>query len=202
VPRFAVVVAAMAMGAVLSHGCGDDGGEPHFLAGPGSDGQWYSVAANVAPDEAMTFGTQLTVSPTGGKELKANEQLTLKSVRLVGRRGIEMVGVSVSGPNRQFGIVGSKPGYPPPEASDDPLALPGAPVPLVAGTERGVAILIGVRRSTPGRGQATGIEVVYEAGGRTHRQVFRTGLALCATSGYIRGDDAGRCEPVPEPEDW
>jgi hypothetical protein len=122
--------------------------------------------------------------------------VVLKAIRLEVADGLEVVGIAVNGGDRSWGAIGAEDGYPLPALSDHPLTLPGAVPPSGDRNTRlhGLAITFGLRRSTVGRGYATGFHVEYTVGGRTQRQFFKTGFVVCAVPNY----DPSR-EPSPRP---
>ncbi|HEV7886565.1 MAG TPA: hypothetical protein VGO92_03335 [Acidimicrobiales bacterium] len=175
---------------LLAAACGHGKPAGSALRGPDAKGNWYSVAGDAGLGQPISFGTVLTVEPG------VRERVLIRSIELVGARGLDAAHVSINGPGRSFSMIGVQRG-PLPELDQDVLHLPTAAV--YPGDPRGVAVTFTLQRSTAGRGYATGYAVSYTAAGKRGRQVFRTGVAVCAIPGFQEGVDAPRCPTVARP---
>jgi len=145
----AVIVVAVAVSVMAA--CGGDG-ESGAIIGPDANETWTAQAADADVGEVMSIGTYVALAPG------VTETAVLRSIRLTGNRGLDVVGVTVNGPKRTWGLIGAEAGYPTPAMAEDVLALPGASLPTGDDEtrRRGLAITFGVRRTSAGRGFSTG----------------------------------------------
>jgi hypothetical protein len=120
--RFLVVLALVQAVAITAPACGHSP-QPADLVGPGTDGQWYTVSASAEVDEAQSFGSFIALAQG------TRHTVTVRSIRLTGVHGLEVLGVRLNGPGRGFGTVGSASGFPAPQVASHPAPLPGAVVP-------------------------------------------------------------------------
>lgn len=180
---------------VLAAGCTSDSAPA--LEGPDPTGNWTSQGGNAGVGEVMSIGSFVAAAP------KAGGKVVLRKITLDGNEGLDLVGITLNGPKRSWGMVGVEVGYPLARNADDVLPLPGAVVPSGPTDEdrrRGVAVTFGLKRSAPGMGTAAGFTVEYSVDGKTRRQSFKTGITLCALEGYDRLTDRDPpCQGPPRP---
>jgi hypothetical protein len=150
---------------------------------------------------AWTIGRPLGATFTDGLEtleFEGSEPAELMSVRMVGDPALELVGVGLAGPGREYGSIQLMDGFPPRHPHLDPAVIIPDAIghPLTPQTHYGIGwqLLIGIRVTEPGRHVRTGIEVTYAAAGETYVEVIPAALAVCAT----RDDNHPRSCPLPD----
>jgi hypothetical protein len=192
--RRRVLLCAVAIVLTTATACAAKHDTP-LLVGPGENNAWAVEGISRAPGATVSIGSYVALAPG------VQKQVVLKSIRLEVADGLEVVGISVNGGDRSWGGIGAEDGYPLPALSDHPMPLPGAVPPSGDSKTRlhGLAITFGLRRSTAGRGYATGFHVEYTVGGRTQQQFFRTGFVVCALADYDPSKTPPPCPSIPNP---
>ena len=121
----------------------------------------------------------------------AHDAAVLESVELIGADGLEVVGVSLAGPDRRFGSIMHLDGYPPrdPDLSDvrpsDTAMTPD---------EVGWQLLLGIQATEPGYLTREGLRITYSIDGQTYEREYAAHLAVCTSQKYWQD---GEC-PLPQ----
>jgi hypothetical protein len=137
---------------------------------------------------AWAIGRQLGATFTDGLEtleFGGSEPAELVSVRMVGDRQLELVGVGLAGPGRKYGSIQLMEGFPPrhPDLDPDVVVSDAAGHSMAAQTRSDIGwqLLLGIRVTEPGRHVRTGIEVTYTVAGETYVELIPAALAVCAS---------------------
>lgn len=118
--------------------------------------------------------------------------VTITDVRLVGARGVELVGARVTGPHRATYQFDGEHGFP---GHDGAHSTPAVGTRITA-AKRGWGLLVGLRVASSGYPMIQGVEVRYRVdrgiSHQVYRQVFRGGVIFCADDPPRHGYD---CRP-------
>jgi hypothetical protein len=149
------------MALVAIAGCGSGDGHGTALRELGG---FTSVSGVVTQrDKPFTYGA-VAVSN------RDSETVTLRSVQLVGRRGLRLLGSYVNTTDNGAGLW---PSFPSPGARVKPLD--GITVPH---DPPGVELMLKLVRRRPGTSRFTALSITYDQGGETKTQVFHRKLTI------------------------
>lgn len=134
-------------------------------------------------------------------DLAGSKPATLVDVTLVGDPGLQLVGVSLAGPERPFASIQLIEQFPP-QHRDLPSqvlvadALGHQLTPLSV-DDMGWQLLLGIKVAEPGRHVRSAVEVTYEVDGDTYIERLPAALAICGSEDGATGQD---CDLPPLPE--
>lgn len=180
-----VIAAVVVLGVVLTHGDGrpTDGA----LQAPLPHG--YSTIAR--PGDMFTDGFEVL-------RLSGNQDAVIEDVRLVGARGLELLGARLAPPDRGFGSVQALASWPPRGAFKDVKMVNamGATITPVKQDRAGWELLLGVK--VTGEPDAPlirdGIQIDYRVGDESYTTYRPAQLVVCTADDQLRED--GFC-PLP-----
>lgn len=149
------------------------------------------AAAGCAPPVGTSLGTPaehgwITSQRVGATFSDGMESLeveggpiTLREVRTIAPAGVAQLGFMVVRGDADGAVIQEMPGFPPAV----PGLLDGAGAVLgESGNPESWALVVGYRVDADTRWERTGLEIVYDKGGRTFRQEFPATLIVCGPS--------------------
>jgi hypothetical protein len=132
-----------------------------------------SVEFELAAGRAGTWGVVLPANPTASS-------ITIESIELVDARGLELIGMLISDPDRDGGI-GTLDVYPPPGIHARPVE--GAVLPQVGSGDPHRQLLIGCRLTGTDAGSVEALRVLYRHAGTRYEVELAYGLRVRPAGG-------------------
>jgi hypothetical protein len=177
----ALVVVGLSTSVLITQ---DDGRKRHsFNKGPLGTGVDDRTAFPVSLNSPLTYGQAIVHN-------RSKKTVVLEAVRVRPPLpdGIEIIEVTVVGPNRHTASVGTEEAYPSPYLKDVLRPLRGAKVPpeTTKAGEAGVEIVFGLKVTKPGYYGFREFDLDYHIGSKEYTVRMRNGFIACAPKEEIK----------------
>lgn len=165
--------------ALLLAGCATGGGERDTQVGAdgplrGSGAHGWSIDGGAGA--RFTDGLEVV-------DVASGSELTIKDIDLEGARGMRLIGAMVAPPPREFASLQYIPSWPPVDPDLDEVRLVDAEGAVLRAAddrdEQGWELLLGIEVTDARTATRSGIDVTYEAGGKTFVLSIPAELQVC-----------------------